>query len=160
MSLFHCHHVRVCCCRSVYFLQSSKNMRSTPIPMCPLPYYRSIQRPVTPIGQNRRTPLSSARSRAHHCEAGRTGLLVVRRSRSSIKDSWRDNARILEELYPGEFGEPKNQRLRIEPNRRLSSKRPVLTYAENRFSKSVDDILSGTVPAAESMVDHVECVFH
>ena len=49
-----------------------------------------------------------------------------------------------------------NQRLRIEPNRRLSWKRPVLTYAEDRFSKSVDDILSGTVPAAESMADHVE----
>src|SRR5215510_14065356 len=53
-----------------------------------------------------------------------------------------------------------NQRLCIEPNRRLSWKRPVLTYAEDRFSKSVDDILSGTVPAAESMVDYVECVFH
>jgi hypothetical protein len=38
----------------------------------------------------------------------------------------------------------------------LSRKRPVLTYAEDRFSKSVDDILSGTVPAAESMADHVE----
>jgi len=69
----------------------------------------------------------------------------------------RDNARILEEIYPGEFGEPKAA---YRAEQAPSWNRPVLTYAEDRFSKSVDDILSGTVPAAESMLDHFECVFH
>jgi len=41
--------------------------------------------------------------------AGHTGPLVLGPSRSSSKGSWRDDARILEELYPEDFGPPRNQ---------------------------------------------------
>jgi hypothetical protein len=42
--------------------------------------------------------------------AGRTGpLFVGPPRRSSSKDSWREDAQILEELYPEDFGPPRNQ---------------------------------------------------
>jgi hypothetical protein len=41
--------------------------------------------------------------------ASQTGPLVLGPSRSSSKDSWRDDARFLEELYPEDFGPPRNQ---------------------------------------------------
>jgi hypothetical protein len=46
--------------------------------------------------------------------AGHAGPLVVGPSRSSLKGSWRDDARILEELYPEDFGPPRNQPSEIE----------------------------------------------
>jgi hypothetical protein len=42
--------------------------------------------------------------------AGRSGLLVAGRPRrASSKDSWREDARILEELYPEDFARERNQ---------------------------------------------------
>jgi hypothetical protein len=41
--------------------------------------------------------------------AGHTGPLVVGPARSSLKHSWRDDARWLEENVPEEFGPPRNQ---------------------------------------------------
>ena len=41
--------------------------------------------------------------------AGHTGPLILGPSRSSLKHSWRDDARWLEENVPEEFGPPRNQ---------------------------------------------------